>query len=251
MRTHVCRRKYNQFSYVMTHILFYFDIFQVEYIFELNTVVVSQFDPLSNRLVVDCEDKYSGDLWRGDFSAKFVEELTNKTGTFKKFAVFVKMVLSALKTQAVDQGLGGADPKNNVVSLNLLSQQDLIELKTKKTTGEQAASLTSSTNQVGNKFDKKYLILTFEGEFEQVHYPMPLHYLDEPDMQTMLNTFQRLQGHIEMSMTSRSVLQTGHRESNLIQSERAPDRMNQSELNGGMHRHNTMQEFFQIEAENE
>jgi len=65
----------------------------------------------------------------------------------------------------------------------------LIELKTKKTTGEQAASLTSSTNQVGNKFDKKYLILTFEGEFEQVHYPMPLHYLDEPDMQTMLNTF--------------------------------------------------------------
>ena len=52
---------------------------------------------MSNRLVVDCEDKYSGDLWRGDFSAKFIEELTNKTGTFKKFAVFVKMLLSALK----------------------------------------------------------------------------------------------------------------------------------------------------------
>ena len=25
-----------------------------------------------------------------------------------------------------------------------------------------------------NKFDKKYLILTFEGEFEKVHYPLPL-----------------------------------------------------------------------------
>lgn len=71
----------------------------VEYVVELNTVVVSQFDPLSNRLVVDVEDKYSGDLWRGDYSAKFIEELTNKTGTFKKFNVFVKMLLGALKNQ--------------------------------------------------------------------------------------------------------------------------------------------------------
>ena len=64
---------------------------------EVNTVVVSQFDPMSNRLVVDVEDKYSGDLWRGDYSAKFIEELTNKTGTFKKYNVFVKMLLGALK----------------------------------------------------------------------------------------------------------------------------------------------------------
>jgi len=30
--------------------------------------------------------------------------------------------------------------------------------------------------------DKMYLILTFEGEFEKVHYPMPLSYLEEPDV---------------------------------------------------------------------
>ena len=60
-------------------------------------MIVSQFDPMSNRLVLDIEDKYSGDLWRGDFSAKFIEELTNKTGTFKKFNVFVKMMIGAMK----------------------------------------------------------------------------------------------------------------------------------------------------------
>jgi coiled-coil domain-containing protein 61 len=53
---------------------------------------------MSNRLVIDVEDKYSGDLWRGDFSAKFLEELTNKTGTYKKFNVYVKMLVSAMKS---------------------------------------------------------------------------------------------------------------------------------------------------------
>jgi coiled-coil domain-containing protein 61 len=57
---------------------------------------------MSNRLVIDVEEKWTGDLWRGDFSAKFVEELTNKTGTFKKFNVFIKMLLGALKKHSVD-----------------------------------------------------------------------------------------------------------------------------------------------------
>ena len=63
----------------------------------MNTVVVSQFDPSNVRLVIDVEDKLSGDLWRGDFTAKYIEEITNKTGCFKKFAVFVKMLLQAIK----------------------------------------------------------------------------------------------------------------------------------------------------------
>jgi len=44
----------------------------------------------------------------------------------------------------------------------------------------------------GNKFDKKYVILTFDGEFEKIHYPLPLQYEEEPDMQSMYKTFQRL-----------------------------------------------------------
>ena len=49
------------------------------------------------RLIIDVEEKWSGEMWRGDFSAKYVEEITNKTGSYKKFAVFVKMLLSAVK----------------------------------------------------------------------------------------------------------------------------------------------------------
>ena len=91
----------------------------------MNTVIVSQFDPMSNRLVVDLEDKYAGDMWRGDFSAKFVEELTNKTGTFKKFNVFVKMLISALNNQRTDDNnIGSAEPKKGsaAVSVSLLTQ---------------------------------------------------------------------------------------------------------------------------------
>jgi len=51
------------------------------------------------RLIIDVENKMSGDIWRGDFQAKYVEEITNKSGLYKKFAVFVKMILSALKAQ--------------------------------------------------------------------------------------------------------------------------------------------------------
>ena len=40
-----------------------------------------------------------------------------------------------------------------------------------------------------SKYEKKYLIMTFEGEFEKVHYPLPLNYLEEPDMQSMYKTF--------------------------------------------------------------
>ena len=71
---------------------------QTEYIFALNTIQVSAFDPSSVRLVIDVEDKFSGDLWRGDFQGKYVEEITNKAGQFKKFAVFVKMMLNAVKS---------------------------------------------------------------------------------------------------------------------------------------------------------
>jgi len=58
---------------------------------------MSTFDPTSLRLIIDVEEKQTGELWRGDFTAKYIEEITNKTGSYKKFSVFVKMMLSALK----------------------------------------------------------------------------------------------------------------------------------------------------------
>lgn len=108
-------------------------------------------------------------------------------------------------------------------------------------------SQTATSQNQASRYDKKYFILTFEAEFEKVHYPMPLAYLEEPDMQSMLNTFQRLQSHVPMNTTSRSVLQHNHSE--MLPSDLLAEKM-QSEFNG-MHRYNTMQDFFAIEMEND
>jgi hypothetical protein len=41
--------------------------------------------------------------------------------------------------------------------------------------------------------------MTYEGEFEKVHYPLPLNYLEEPDMQSLFKTFTRMQSQLNMS----------------------------------------------------
>ena len=126
-------------------------------------------------MVLDAEEKNTGDVWRGDFTAKYIEEISKKTGNFKKFPVFIKMILEALKQQgvAIDQKENMVFHKNQPVSLNLLSQQDLMELKQAQNGGSSQAFSTPSKTA---KHDKKYLILTLDGEFEKVHYPMPLQF---------------------------------------------------------------------------
>ena len=54
-------------------------------------------------LHLDLEEHDGGQLWMGDFSAQYVEEITRKTGSFKKFALFVQMLEAAL-------GDGGMPP---------------------------------------------------------------------------------------------------------------------------------------------
>jgi coiled-coil domain-containing protein 61 len=54
---------------------------------------------VSYRMVIDCEDKLTGDIWRGDYQQKYIEEITNKAKNFKKFNLFAKMLLSALKRE--------------------------------------------------------------------------------------------------------------------------------------------------------
>ena len=63
----------------------------------MKQVQMTTFDPTNVKLFVEIEDKMTGDLWRGDFQSKYIEEITQKTGSYKKFNIFVKMLLSALK----------------------------------------------------------------------------------------------------------------------------------------------------------
>ena len=69
----------------------------------LNTIQISTFDPSNCKLIIDAEEKLSGNIWRGDYNLKYIEEITKKTGTFKKFSVFVKMLISGLKQFSNDK----------------------------------------------------------------------------------------------------------------------------------------------------
>jgi coiled-coil domain-containing protein 61 len=85
-------------------------------------VQVTTFDSTNQRLFIEVEEKLTGELWRGDFPSKYIEEISGKTGNPKKFIIFCRMLLTSLK---------GENPKSLFV--DLLTYQDLEALKTKRT----------------------------------------------------------------------------------------------------------------------
>ncbi|CAM9247736.1 unnamed protein product, partial [Chrysoparadoxa australica] len=102
--------------------------------------------------VVVKEVKGEGRRWSGRFPRKYVEDISQKTGNSKDFATFVKMLRSALS--------GGSE----FVFVDLLTYQDLEDLKAKKRRGA-AAKAASNPLQA----TKRYLILTYVVEFDRVH----------------------------------------------------------------------------------
>ncbi len=108
-----------------------------------------------------------------------IEDITSKTGNFKKFAVFVKMLLSALK-QASDS-----------VFVDLLTYQDLELLKSRKAGGQAPPPRTQPPN------NKRYLIMTYAAEFDRVHYPLPLLYEEHPDPQHLKRIISQLRSEVE------------------------------------------------------
>jgi hypothetical protein len=42
------------------------------------------------------EQKDNGNIWKANFNANYIEEITQKTGSAKKMNVFVKMLFSAI-----------------------------------------------------------------------------------------------------------------------------------------------------------
>ena len=48
------------------------------------------------QISIEVEDKHNGDVWHSIFSQQGIEELTTKARNPKKYAVFTKMLVSAL-----------------------------------------------------------------------------------------------------------------------------------------------------------
>lgn len=65
-------------------------------------------------LALDLEDLSSGSMWHAEYSSSYIESITSKTGSFKRFSVLVKMLLTAMRQQTES------------VALDLLTYADLV-----------------------------------------------------------------------------------------------------------------------------
>ena len=139
------------------------------------------------RVSVEAELLDSGERWRGEFSSKYVEDITTKTGNFKKYPVFVKMLFSSLNENSTS------------VFLDLLTYEDLEILKSRA-----GAAARPGRPSAGNK---RYIILTYAAEFDRVHYPLPLLY-EDPDPALMRDTILKLRQEVQ-SLRARGLSSSG------------------------------------------
>ncbi|KAF0716585.1 Aste57867_2763 [Aphanomyces stellatus] len=117
------------------------------------------------------------DRWGAHFPSLYIEELTKKTGNFKRFYTFVNMLMSAL------------NHKSESVFIDLLTYSDL-ELYRKRKMGKSTATHHIDSATMLN--NKRYLILTYAVEFDRVHYPLPLNYVETPSPAMLQKTIRRL-----------------------------------------------------------
>lgn len=110
----------------------------------------------SDILAIECKENYrGGGVWTSKFTNRFIEEITQRTGNFKTFPVFTKMLLLALNGDSES------------VTLDLLNADDLERMRNAQQRPRTQQSTITST-------DKRYLILTYQVEFDKVHYPLAL-----------------------------------------------------------------------------
>ncbi|KAJ1560442.1 hypothetical protein HK405_007083, partial [Cladochytrium tenue] len=111
--------------------------------FDDTRTILSDGSESSLRVALRCEE--TGDTWTGNFRSEYVEEITKKTGNFKKFPVFAEMLLSALSQP------------NDVVNLDLLTASDV----------ESIRSGNEAPRSLQLPAAKVYLILTYASAFDR------------------------------------------------------------------------------------
>ncbi|KAF6779731.1 hypothetical protein AHF37_00823 [Paragonimus kellicotti] len=110
-------------------------------------------------LHLELRDKSTEEEWHAQLSSDYIEELTRKTGSFKRFQTFVCMLQNAL-TQS-----------SEALHLDVVSYGDLEILRRNKSNG------TPFNESLPFDRDKRFLILTYVTEFDKIHYPLPLKYV--------------------------------------------------------------------------
>ena len=144
------------------------------------TVLVNGLE-YSVKCLIDKEDEFSieaqnlrtGELWKDNFSDEYIENITKKTGSFKRYVVFLDMLTEAIKDAAEH------------VYVELLTYADLLALKHGK------PAKKSSDN-------KRYLILTYKVKYDTVHYPLPLQYAGKMSPIEIQDNVTNLQTEIDI-----------------------------------------------------
>jgi coiled-coil domain-containing protein 61 len=135
-------------------------------------------------LSLEVEQYDTNDRWSAEFTSQYIEEITHKAGSFKKYSTFVKMLMSSFSKES------------DSVTVDLLTYADLEALKQRKL-GHAGASQGSSATMSQSRTtaaqqSKRYVILTYSGEFDRVHYPLPLAFEEIPNPEALRRTIRRL-----------------------------------------------------------
>ena len=116
--------------------------------------------------------------WRGEYTYNYIEEMTQKANSQRKYQVFVKMLLAAL------------DKSSEVVFVDFITFQDLEIFKAKRNNDPDKMLKAQSINSQKNS--RRYLIMTFSNDMEQVHYPLVLSQVNSNDTGELKEVLNRL-----------------------------------------------------------
>lgn len=152
------------------HKLFEFKAPQADYVVDLSAD--------ENTLNLLLEEKSTSNVWQASLTSTYIEEITLKTGNFKKYPTFIKMLIS------------GFEGKSQSVVVDILSYSELELLR-------KSVSFKNT-----NRSSKKYIILTYTNEFERVHYPIPLNIQNSNEIHDLRQTIDQLREEIAILKAS-------------------------------------------------
>ncbi|ORX88131.1 hypothetical protein BCR32DRAFT_288879 [Anaeromyces robustus] len=133
-------------------------------------------------LIISIKKESTNELWKGKYTNNYVEEITKKTGNFKKFSVFIEMLFSAIKMSS------------KTVTLDLLTLEDVKKLRENKSDNERID--TAESNKPSK--NKLFLILTYSAAFDRVHYPLPLTFQGFGDELNTITLVEKLKKEVEI-----------------------------------------------------
>ncbi|KAL3687341.1 hypothetical protein R1sor_013650 [Riccia sorocarpa] len=170
--------------------------YDVELVFQREDYCVSVRETKGATLTIEVERKDDGCRWRGDFTSRYIEEITHRAGNLKSFKVFVEMLKAAFQR------------KSTALLVDLLTYQDLEKLVV--TRGTDTSHSTPSCRRALAS-EKRYLILTYIAEFDRVHYPLPLIYEEDADPKALKRCIQRLRSELDRMKAQVRSSETGSR----------------------------------------